>query len=120
MDKVYDGNRNGLLSGNEKIEGVLNGDDVHLHGSVKFASKNVGDSIDIRTEELRLMGENRTNYKLLLPANLSASITPKPVKIGNIEIMDKTYDGTDKAKIRVGREPKVLEMVEGDSIVISG
>lgn len=120
MDKVYDGNRNGLLSGNEKIEGVLNGDDVHLHGSVKFASKNVGDSIDIRTEELRLMGENRTNYKLLLPANLSASITPKPVKIGNIEIMDKTYDGTDKAKIRVGREPKVLEMVEGDSLVISG
>ena len=34
--------------------------------------------------------------------------------------MDKTYYKTNKEKIRVGREPKVLEMVEGDSLVISG
>jgi hypothetical protein len=98
LDKVYDGTTNATLDAtNAGLDGVQNGDDVTLvtNGMLGyFADKNVGTNKPIAVSGLALGGAAATNYVLVEPTNVTASITPAGLTISGVAASTKVYDGT--------------------------
>ena len=95
-DKVYDGTTTARLStGSVVFEGMVVGDDVQLSATGNFDSRHVGqDKLVLLSSALG--GVDVGNYSATLPAELTASITPAPLKI-KAPTVRKTYDGTKLA-----------------------
>ncbi|TFW18350.1 YDG domain-containing protein, partial [Duganella callida] len=77
--RVYDATTNATVSGGT-LAGVFGSDQVGLHvDSASFASKNVG--VRGVTVSLSTTGADAGNYQLVVPAGLSASITPASLTV---------------------------------------
>lgn len=75
VDKVYDGNTTGSVSGAPTAVGLANGDNVTITGTptVNFADANVGNAKPLTVTGYGL--SNAANYTVSQPSNLTASIT---------------------------------------------
>ncbi|MFO7656355.1 MAG: YDG domain-containing protein [Bacteroidales bacterium] len=114
LGKIYDGTVNCSVS-DCKPEGVIDGDTVGLcSGTGSFSDKYAAPGKQVTLTGYSLTGKDSSNYMLILPSGLTASIEKAPLSIG-ITAQDKIYDGNTHAVV----EPFVLRgLVEGDSIII--
>ena len=87
-DKAYNGNLYATLS-HGSLVGLVAGDAITLTQTGKFASQNVGTSIAVTAND-RITGIAASNYALIQPTGLSASITPAPLTI-TVNNVTKTY-----------------------------
>ncbi|WP_210488360.1 YDG domain-containing protein [Rufibacter aurantiacus] len=87
-NKIVDGNFAATITG--ELVGVLLGDEVTLNGTGLFASKEVGDDIQVVSTST-LNGKDANNYSLVQPTGLMADITPKndPLPVSLISFSGK-------------------------------
>ena len=75
-DKTYDGTDKAKIIGTPTPNDVVGTDDVMLVlGTPSFTSVNVGENITIRFTEFTLTGTDKSNYTLIQPSGITASIT---------------------------------------------
>jgi len=118
QDKVYDGSTSATIVGAE-IEGLMPNDEVILenHSLGEFEQLSVGNNIEVLTE-MNLTGTDAENYSLIQPT-LSASITPKGVKIGgDFTVHDKIYDGNVSSTL-ASSNLSLLGLVNNDPIELT-
>lgn len=97
QDKVYDGNRNAILSG--IVSGVLPGDSATLDGALgRFDSRHAGTAKTVTVDGASLAGPDGANYVVSNP-DLQASITPLALGTGGLSVLDKVYDGSRSATL---------------------
>ncbi len=103
LDRIYDGTTNvELNTTNAGLDGVLNGDDVTLVSSNAigyFADKNVGTNKPVTVVGLALNGASATNYSLIDPTNITATITPADLTVSGVTAASKVFDGTTVATL---------------------
>ncbi|MDG5817170.1 YDG domain-containing protein, partial [Chitinispirillales bacterium ANBcel5] len=116
-DKVYDGDEDAYISGTAELVDVISGDDVHLNGSpvASFETKAAGDNIPVTIFGYELTGDCASNYNLILPIELTASITPRPVEISGVSVKDKVYDGTSEIEIITS---DLTGVIDGDEVYL--
>nr|WP_322032870.1 YDG domain-containing protein [Paraburkholderia sp. J76] len=114
-DKQYDGNTNAALTG-ATLVGVLGSDNVVLGNDTigQFDNKNVGTDKPVTTS-MTVSGTDFSNYTLVQPTGLTASITALPIVVVDAAGHDKVYDGTRAATVDLS-SPNV---VAGDTVTIS-
>jgi len=99
-DKVYDGTTAATINtGSINYTGILPADagNVTVNGTAtgEFATKNVGNNIQITFSGLSLTGSEAGNYVLgNSSSTTTANITPKPITISGVQANSKNYDGT--------------------------
>jgi filamentous hemagglutinin family protein len=116
--KVYDGNTlAGLDTSNQNLFGIIAGDigNVTLtQGTGSFASANVGNNQVVSLNGFSLTGGKANDYNLILPGNLSASITPKALTIAGVTATSRTYDATTLDAL--GGAAALQGLVAGDGV----
>ena len=95
VSKVYDSAPSAALSGTPQYT-PLAGDQVSVSsGTARFADKSVGSAKPVALAGFALSGgADAGNYKLVLPTNLRADITPARLSVNGLTVNDKTYDAT--------------------------
>jgi hypothetical protein len=120
-DKVYDANRNAVVSGGT-ISGVLSGDTVQVDVSgatFLFNSKDVGAGKAVAASGVALGGSSAINYTLSAQPTLpAASITAAPLTITGVAIANKIYDGATTST-RTG-SAALSGLVGGETLVLGG
>lgn len=99
-DKVYDGTTAATITGGSLV-GVIGSDVVSLTQAGSFAQSAVGNSIAVTAVDT-LSGASATNYSIIQPTGLSASITPKSLTVSGITVSNKVYDATTAAVATTG------------------
>lgn len=96
IDREYDGTADVALDiTGAELEGVLDGDDVTLTGGTAFvANADAGEAKAVTVTGLALDGEDKANYKLVIPTDLKVNISKYVVTYTGITVEDKVYDGT--------------------------
>ncbi|MHA7128113.1 MBG domain-containing protein [Algoriphagus namhaensis] len=119
QDRDYDGTTEAQVTGIAALAGVLGADDVVLGGSPNFVfeNKNAGPSVKIVVSGYTITGEDASNYSLEQPAGLKANIGRIPLTLIGLSAEDKSYDGTQAAKL-VGTAA-FEGLISGDEVVIS-
>ncbi|WP_250624998.1 YDG domain-containing protein [Pinirhizobacter soli] len=119
--KVYDGTvLAGLDTGNQNLFGIIAGDigNVTLtQGTGSFASANVGNNQAVSLNGFSLTGGKANDYNLVLPANLSASITPKALTIAGVTATNRNYDATTLDALGFGTAA-LQGVVSGDGVTL--
>ncbi|ANH69622.1 YDG domain-containing protein [Mitsuaria sp. 7] len=115
QDKVYDGTTSAQLSGGG-IAGFVQGDDAALNGAVSFLDRNAGRGKSVDLSGLGLAGADAGNYVLDTSSAVTATITPKTVDVGAIQVGGKVYDGTRGAQVTTGG---LTGTVAGDQLAVS-
>ena len=115
VNKVYDATTNATLV-NGTLSGVINGDTVTLSQSGQFATPNVGVNISVTATDT-IGGSSASNYVLVQPTGLSASITPGAVtlSVSGQVAQDKVYDGTNIANFTGGT---LIGVQTGDNVTL--
>jgi hypothetical protein len=120
-NKTYDGTTSVIMYGMSLSAGVIEGDIVRISGSTSsFTNANVG------TWEVNpvftLLGASKSNYTLIQPtlSTITATISQASLTVGgNIEVVEKQYDGNADATI-TGAELKGLVSGENASLTAVG
>jgi len=103
VDKVYDGTTNATLNAlNASVIGLINGDDVSLvtsNAAAYFADKDLGTNKPVTVTNLELGSTHAANYMLLVPTNLTATITAAELTLTGIAASPKIYDSTTNAQV---------------------
>ncbi len=118
-NKIYDGNDTAIVNTtNAYIKGKLDKDNLTFKiGSANFKNKNVGKNKTVTFSNFELSGYQKDNYKLISqPNNVTANIAPKSIKITNIKIKDKIYDGTNVAEF--DGMPALSDVIEKDDVLL--
>ena len=118
--KTYDGKVSATsVATNAKINGKIDGDNVDIavgNAKATYADKNVGTGKTVTFSGFSLTGTDAGNYNLTAqPADTTAAITARALKITNFTVKDKVYDGNNIAEI-VSIE---TDAVEGDDVKCS-
>lgn len=113
QDKVYDSTTNALVTGT--LQNVIEGDDVAYTANANFASKNVGQDVDV-TANIILTGEKAANYTVTQPTGLTADITLATINVV-ATAQNKVYDRTTVAAITV---VSLSGNIEGDTVTVTG
>ena len=94
-NKVYDATVTDTLSGTATVS-ALGTDNVSLGGTgtAVFSSKNVGTGKAVTVSGYTLSGADASNYTLIEPIGLTASITPASLTISGLTANNKVYDAT--------------------------
>jgi hypothetical protein len=103
LDRMYDGRTNVALNAasaklvlSATTNEVTNGVSLDTNAAVGFlADKHVGTNKPVTVGGFGLIGVLASNYSLVLPTNITATITQRPVWVTNALAMNKTYDGTN-------------------------
>ncbi|NBV86130.1 MAG: filamentous hemagglutinin, partial [Verrucomicrobia bacterium] len=120
-DKVYDGSPSVLISGTATLVGGVSGDPVSLvtSGAVAImADANIGASKPVAVSGYSLAGLSSTNYSLIQPGSLVATVTQKPLTIGGLFAVSRNYNGSTVAALT--GTPFLIGVVDGDDVVLSG
>lgn len=98
--KVYDATTTAMFTSIGSVA-ALGSDHVQLGGApvASFADKNVGANKAVSVSGYTLSGADAANYNLILPANLTASVTPADLVLAGLIADNKTYDGTTTAPL---------------------
>jgi hypothetical protein len=96
------------------LTGVVAGDNVSV-GSItgNYLTKNVGTNLPIVTSAFVLTGSDASNYTLVQPTGLTASITPRPLTV-TASGESKVYDGTTAATVVLADNA-----VAGDALTVT-
>ena len=100
VGRVYDGSTTVTVSGTPALVGVESPDTVTLTGTAAFVlnNKNVGINKPITVSGYALGGDHATNYSLVQPTSLTATITALEVTVTvTYSGGGKTYDSTTRA-----------------------
>ena len=100
VDKIYDAGLEANLTGTAKVDGLL-GDSVVLGGTAVgfYADKNVGNNKAVTVLGNTLSGADASNYTLLQPTGLDASISKANLLVNGMTAMNKNYDDTNLASL---------------------
>ncbi|HVI56281.1 MAG TPA: YDG domain-containing protein [Luteibacter sp.] len=104
-DKVYDGTTTDNLDKSRvSIFGVIAGDAANAtldssNGVGQFADANVGNNKSVTATGFQLVGSKAANYDLVLPSDITGSITPKALTISGVSAVSKVYDATLNASL---------------------
>jgi peptidoglycan hydrolase-like protein with peptidoglycan-binding domain len=111
-DKTYDGTTNVVLVGTAALSGIVASDDVALAGVGvgTFVAKHAG-SEAVLVSGFSITGASSTNYTLVEPSNLSASIARAALTLA-AQPNTKTYDGT----VAAAALPSVVGLAAGDTV----
>ncbi len=117
-DKVYDGLNIAKIDNSPSLEGIINGDDVSIvNGTPSFITLKVGENIPVEFTEFSIEGEDSENYYIKnQPTGITANITPKKLKIKNLKVKDKFFDGYDTAEFE--EKPALDGVVGYDDVVL--
>lgn len=121
-DKEYDGTADaGIDDEALTIDGILEGDDVEVTYSAKFADAKAGKDKDA-TLTITLSGEDSAYYEInedgSSSRNQQAEIYPAYITVDWIEAEDKWYDGTTVAEIN-DRWAYIDGILEGDDVEVT-
>ncbi len=118
-DKEYDGTRNASLSKDTATlnpEHIVPGDDISIYsleGRFKYAD--AGENKPVTVTKITLDGASQYNYAAVADdSGLTATVTPRPVKVTGITAEDKKYDGTTTVTIS-----KAAANIEGEAFIDS-
>ena len=109
-DKVYDGNTLASVV-DLSVKGTVAGEQVGVTGdSAQFADKNVSRDASgavltkaVTVSGLKLQGTDSKNYDLsAIVAKTQAKISPKVLGSVDTSVVDKTFDNTNEATIKLG------------------
>ena len=117
--KVYDGTTTAVAS-NIVLAGTVLGDMVSLaFTNSSFDTKNVGTAKQVTFSGIKPAGVDGGNYTLsTTSASAVADITPRPLSVSGVQVLDKIYDG--KADASVNFSSAVLQgAVAGDAVSIA-
>src|SRR5450830_262296 len=96
VNKIYDGGTSAnVVLGDDRIAGDVLG----VTAAASFADKNVGASKTVILNGVALSGQDASNYFVVLPTGLLASITPAALKLTDLVAGNKVYDGTSNAAV---------------------
>jgi filamentous hemagglutinin family protein len=100
-DKVYDTTTQVVLDASGvTLSGLVAGDSLTLAGaSGAFADKNVGTNKQVTVSSYTTSGTDAANYTLVMPSNITASISKANLTVSGVGAQDKTYDGTTSATL---------------------
>lgn len=114
QDKVYDGNRDAILSGT--VSGVVAGDSATLDGALgRFDSKHAGIGKTVVVDGATLVGSDSANY-VVSGADLRADIAARAIGNGGLTALDKVYDGTRDAVL----SDALQGILQGDRVHLGG
>ena len=118
--KTYDGRKQ--AQPNLGLTGVMNGDDVKIDQpsmKAEYVTTDVGNGIKVVVTALKLTGRNASKYQPIVDQMIAdksiytyGTITPRTINLW-LDASDKTYDGTNTAKVYVS---KWTQPVEGDDV----
>lgn len=97
IDREYDGTTDVALDiTGAELEGVLDGDEVTLTGgTASVANADAGEAKAVTVTGLALDGEDKANYKLVIPTDLKVNISQMEIEVTGIAVGEaKVYDGT--------------------------
>ncbi len=115
IDRVYDGTVNvSINSSVAELTGIVSGDDVSV-GTITgvFTDKNVGTDKSVTGSNFVLSGADGSNYNLIQPTGLTASITPLALNVAAAGL-DRVYDATTDATVTISDN-----RISGDSITLN-
>lgn len=118
-DKEYDGNADAAADfGGAVLSGIIGSDVVTLAGTTGavFSDKKTGTGKPVTLSGYSLTGPDAEYYSLSPALAATASITPKPLALGEISVADKEYDGTPAG--RVESISIAGGIVSGDSVSV--
>jgi hypothetical protein len=126
-DKVYDGNRDAVISSGV-ISGVVDGETLLVSGASgagTFADKNAAAGKTVTVSDVAALmktdgtGEWR-NYNLTLPSPVTtfANISRKSVTITGVTAFDKVHDGSRSVVVNT-RTAQLLGLVDSDDVTLS-
>src|SRR5450830_1694598 len=96
VNKIYDGGTAAnVVLGDDRVAGDVLG----LAASASFADKNVGAGKVVSFNGVALSGQDASNYFVVLPTGLLASITPAALKLTDLVAGNKVYDGSSNAAV---------------------
>jgi uncharacterized repeat protein (TIGR02543 family) len=118
-NKTYDKTTSASTTGGT-LSDIYTGDTVGIsNGTAAFASVDVGTGIAVTFTGYSLNGANAGNYTLTAqPADSSADITAKEIKISGITASNKVYDSTTAATLDY-TNTVFSGIVEGDSLGVT-
>jgi hypothetical protein len=125
VDKIYDGNTSvAMMMNNSTLQGLI-GDETLIFSdpSAEFGEADVGTTKSVTVTNASLIdgtgssAGSANNYNLTDTANLTATITARPVTITGMTASDKTYDGLLAATLTGG----VIDTgITGETLTFSG
>lgn len=116
-DKIYDGNTDASYVIQPKLDGVVGSDDVTLQGGIpRFESATKGKDKALAFAPFTITGTKAGNYTLTQPIPGTANITAKQVTVIDVDVNDKTYDGTTNATYKT--TPKLSGVIGSDDVTI--
>lgn len=100
-DREYNGSAAAELAYSDvTFAGLVEGDTLTVASATgAFEDKNAGDDKPVSISEIILSGEDAGNYTVSLPADVTATISPKNVTITGAVAANKTYDGSTAATV---------------------
>ncbi|WP_077033106.1 YDG domain-containing protein, partial [Pelomonas sp. KK5] len=103
LTKVYDGTTNVPIdTSGITLGGILPGDQVGVSASGTTPDKNVGNNIPVSVTG-GLTGANAGDYVYVFPISSGlVTVTPKALVLAGITALDKVYDATMAATLRLG------------------
>ncbi|WP_426057607.1 beta strand repeat-containing protein [Janthinobacterium sp. PSPC2-1] len=117
--KVYDGNAVAQISGGSLV-GLVEGETLGFSGqTAAFADKNAGNAKTVTVSGTTLLdgSGSASNYTVVNPTGLTASITPKALTVAGQVAGSKVYDGNAVAQLLGG---SLVGLVEGETLAIGG
>ena len=115
-DKTYDGTTTAMATGSAVLNGVVGEDDVTVvPGTAAFNDENAGPQT-VTFTGYGIEGADAGNYTVSQPANVTATISRKPVTITGTTAQNKVYDGTTAAK--VDQTGDVTTKIDGDDVSV--
>jgi hypothetical protein len=100
-NKTYDAVNTATITGTPTLNGVQSGDAVAVGGSplATFSNVNAGADRPVVITGYALTGADKSNYTLVQPSGLSATINPKGVTVAGRSVVEKVYDGNNTATL---------------------
>ncbi|MDN2699800.1 YDG domain-containing protein, partial [Janthinobacterium sp. SUN073] len=117
--KVYDGNAVAQLLGGSLV-GLVEGETLAIGGqTAAFADKNAGNAKTVTVSGTTLLDGtgSASNYTVVNPTGLTASITPKALTVAGQVAGSKVYDGNAVAQLLGG---SLVGLVDGETLAIGG
>jgi len=123
-DKIYDALLNATITGTPVLTGVEAGDaaNVILGGTATavFSDAGVGNNKAVTVSGYAISGTASSNYTVLQPAGLTASVTTRALTISGIGIGAKVYDGLTNATITGAATLNGLIAADAANVLLGG
>lgn len=115
QDKEYDKTTVAVITG-ATLNGIIGSDDVQLTGGASFDNDLAGNNKPVTTS-FALSGVDASNYSVVQPSGITASILTKELTITGLSVNSKVFDGTTTATL--AGTPALNGVIIGDEADVS-